>query len=117
MIEAIDVDRVAFSQPPNAAYLIQYEGYLNTVALVNDTDQIIWPVEFEHLLWIAGVQMLEVVLSEGKSVNYASMLEPAVTQVKQLSMGPVEDIPQIDLGLNVVNRSRNNIYVWSNNDR
>lgn len=115
VFEARDVDRISFSQPPNGAYVIQYEGYLNTVALVNETDQIIWPPEFEHLLWTAGLALFEVALSEGKAPNYQQMLEPAVTQVKQLSMGEVEDMPAIDLGLSVTNQRRGGLFAWNNN--
>lgn len=112
--EPRDVDRVSFSPPPSVAVTVQYEGYLNTVALRNETDIIIWPKEFEHLLWIAGVSFLEVALSEGKAPNYQALLEPAVTQVKQLSLGPVDQIPQIDLGIELSGIPRNTIYVWNN---
>lgn len=114
MVTANRADRISFSPPPSLALTVQYEGYLNTVALQYESDPIIWPVEYEHLLWTAGVALLEGALGEGKAPSYQAMVEPAVTQVKQLSIGPVEEIPAIDLGITINNRQRDSIYVWNN---
>lgn len=107
------ISHVQLTPVPDGAYLIQYYGFLKTAALENETDEIIWPVEFEHLLWTAAISIMEVVLSEGKSANYQAMLEPAISQVKQLSIGPPDEIPGLDLQIEICQSRRGAYYIWN----
>lgn len=105
---------VLLAPVPAGAYVIQYDGYLKTVALQNATDEIIWPVEFEHLLWSAGNLMLENALGEGKTQPWATFLEPMITQVKQLSIGPPDQPNQLDLGISIPSVNKGTTMTWNN---
>lgn len=93
------VDKIGFSPPPNATIAIQYEGYLDPVVLSAYNDVIQWPQKFEDLLWDYAQLWVEMVLSEGKMEQIAVFLEPLFTQVRQLTLGPVDKPPSVDLGM------------------
>lgn len=94
-------DRVSFYPAPASAMTIEYEGYLDSAELANEDDPIIWPKKIEHLLIAFAVEIMEGLLGEGKDLNWQSKLEPYLTQVRQLTMGPVEDTPGLDLGIEI----------------
>jgi len=111
----IDVDRVAFDCLPASGLTIQYEGYLNGVTLENETDEILWPQKFEHLLIAYGCEMLESLLGEGKDVNWLQKLEPYMSQVKQNSLGPSDEPPGLVLGIEIGRYHRRGINKWNTN--
>lgn len=97
--DGTNTDHIAFSPPPNGTYSIKYEAYLKPVALSAASDTIAWPVEHEHVLIVAGQTFLEMALSEGKMQDIGQFMEPFISEMKQLTLGPDDETPKVDIGM------------------
>lgn len=92
-------DRIILWPYPDAAYTINYQAKLDTVPLTTSNQNILFPTEYEHVLWIKGRIFLEESLNEGRSANMEILAREAVADVMRDSDGPVDDIQFIDLGM------------------
>jgi hypothetical protein len=94
-------DRIGFSPPPSAAMTVQYEGYMDVTALTTSTDVIAFDVKFEDVLWDWGQSYLESALSEGKAMELNAILDGLLSEIRQLSMGPRDKPPKVNLGMKI----------------
>lgn len=92
-------DRVGFSPPPNQNMTVQYEGYLDVTALTNATDKVAFDTKFEDIIWDYGQLFLEACLSEGKTAEIGAFLDGMEAELRQLSMGPRDEPPKVNLGI------------------
>jgi hypothetical protein len=94
-------DYICFTAPPDGVYVIKYQAYLKPQPLVNHGDLVMIPFDYEHVLEDAAGTYCEYMLAEGKSPDFEKYVETAIARMKRLTLGPVEEIPQIDLDIDV----------------
>ena len=92
---------IGFSPPASKDFSVNYSGYLRPVPLNAAADLIMWPKEFEDVIILACSQFVEYVLAEGKMGDIIGFIEPAISAVEQLTMGPVEDVQMQESGMSI----------------
>jgi hypothetical protein len=75
---------------PDANYTLQYRAKLNATALNQASDQVLWPEEYEHALWIFSWAQVERALGEGKEGVLDQLARQAASDV-QLVAGVPDD--------------------------
>lgn len=93
--------QIMFFPMPDAAYSIIYQAKLNMVPLSLDSQQIAWPIEYEHILWLYGKLFLEQALGEGKEGDLERYVQLALSEVKKWAGGPEEVRHAIRIGLQI----------------
>lgn len=91
--------QIMFYPVPDAQYTINYQGKLSAVPLVVDTDELVWPVEYEDIIWTYGAAFLERALGEGKEGDIERYAELALKEVSRWSTNPEEVRKAIRVGL------------------
>ena len=91
--------KVMFYPTPDAQYTIEYQAKLDAQPLVNAADVILFPPQYEHVLWLQGRLFLEQVLGEGKESNIESYCQKAVDAVLSWASSPVEQRSAVRPGL------------------
>jgi hypothetical protein len=90
---------IRFYPNPDRNLTVRYQAKLNAQPLVNYTDGILWPVEYEHALWLQGRLFLEQALGEGKESNIEAYAQTALDQIKSVASAPAEQRQAIRPGL------------------
>jgi hypothetical protein len=99
--QPVPSNTIMFFPPPDAVYTIIYQAKIGAAPLVKDTDIILWPEEYEHILWMYARKYLETALGEGKEGNIEAWAEKAVAAMKKWAGGPEEQRHAVKLGIQV----------------
>lgn len=97
--DGTEVDKVAFSPPPGMSLTVEYQYYTDPTALSAHGDIILWPPKFEDIIWDYAQLYLEIVLSEGKAGDLAQLMADLDQEIRQLTMGAIDDPPTMDIGM------------------
>jgi hypothetical protein len=82
---------------PNAVYQIEYEAKISTQPLVNDVDVILFPVEYEDVLWTWAEAMLESKLGvDATMADYARMV---IDSCRMWTERPIDEKRGIKMGV------------------
>lgn len=103
------VDKLGFSPPANQNLTMQYEYIKVPGAITAHTDEIFLDARFEDILWDYGQRWMEVVMSQGKSPEYAAVVDGLIDELRQWDYGSIEKQPGIDLGFKLCGTLRKNI--------
>lgn len=99
--DGTDVDKIAFSPPPDNVYTIQYEYYLVPGPISQASDYVFLDTRHEDILWHYGQMWLEVSKAEGKASDFAQIINDLIAQLKQEGYGSAENPPGITLGFKI----------------
>lgn len=94
-------DFVRFYPDPDNLYNIKYRASLDAVPLTTATQQILWPVRYEHILWMQAREFLEQVLGEGKAVEMRPFVMEAIYEVLKHADGPMDEVPLAQMTLKI----------------
>lgn len=95
------VDSLGFSAPANQDLTIQYEYYVVPGSTSTHTDTIFLNTRCEDILWDYGSRWLELVMSQGKSGEYAAVVDALIDELRQWDFGSAEKQAGIDLGFKI----------------
>lgn len=79
------IHKVRIYPNPDQIYNLEYQAALNAYSLTTATDTLLWPPEYEFVLWEFAWELLERGLGEGKEGSIAKMAEEAANQVRLVS--------------------------------
>lgn len=85
------VQKVRIVPTPDANYSLQYRAQILPYPLTKAKDVILWPVEYEHALWLWAWAQTERALGEGKEGNLEYLARQAVQEV-ELVAGKPDDL-------------------------
>lgn len=75
------VHRIRPIPNPDANYTLEFVAKIHAPQLTAATDLILLPKHYEHVLWIAAQELLEISLGEGKEGRLPSLAQQAANQV------------------------------------
>ncbi len=103
-------DKIRLYPTPNDSYTVSYRAYLKPVTPTAATDTIVFPDDVKDILQEFAQVYIESLLSEGKAGDFASLLETALTAVKAIYRGPVEDKSRLNLRMRIDGRRIRNTW-------
>lgn len=109
---AAGVDYVGFSAPPDGEYDIAFSAFIKPYKLVNATDLIAIPPEWEHVFIFADALFLEYCKSEGKAPDYAPFLERCLTEMEACVLAPPDEVLRINPGFSFTGRKQKSWIDW-----
>jgi hypothetical protein len=93
-------DTIMFFPIPDAVYKINYQATTKAVPLKLDTDPVLWPPEYEHILWHWACMYLEDALGEGKGQLMSAYAQQALTEYNfWINRGPEEERHAVRTGM------------------
>jgi hypothetical protein len=107
------VHKVRIYPNPDDNYNLEFQAALNTYPLATASDIILWPPEYEFVLWEFAWDLLERGLGEGKEGRIAQMAQEAASQVYLVAGRPQDERKKLRL-MHLPGRFRNSTqYVSS----
>lgn len=103
---AAGVDYIGFSAPPDDEYDIKYSAFLKPYKLVNATDEIAFPSEWEHVFAFADALFVEFCKSEGKAPDFSPFLDRCFDEMQACVLAPPDETLRIDPGFRFYGRKR-----------
>lgn len=97
---------------PDQSYVIEYQAKLHAYELVNGDSKILWPPEYEHVLWEFSWNLLERGLGEGKEGSISMMAYQAAKEVHLVS-GKPDDIRKAPRTMQIGTRRRRGAWIRS----
>lgn len=85
---ASPIYRVRIYPNPDKAYTIEYIAQLNPYSLVNATDTVLYPPEYEHVILMEAAAALEDLLGEGKGGSIYVQAQRAHSKARQKATAP-----------------------------
>lgn len=86
--------RIRIFPIPDATYQLQYQASLNATLLTSGStpsqNQLLWPPQYEHGLWMWAWNMLEVDLAEGREAQLNAMVDDVVSRIRVQSQNAEE---------------------------
>jgi hypothetical protein len=76
------IHKVRIFPNPDQDYKLEYQAALNAPPLTTATSVLLWPPEYEHVLWEFAWDLLERGLGEGKEGSIAGLAAQAANEVK-----------------------------------
>lgn len=92
-------NKIRILPTPDDTYEIEYQAKINASPLTSADDIILWPVEYEDVLWHWARAMLEGKLGAG--VGTEAYAEAALDSLKVWGTGPVEQRKAVRLGVQI----------------
>ncbi len=99
--DASPTNNVFFYPDADTSYTIEYQAKLNAQPLVNYTDTILFPPEYEHVLWLQGRSFLEQALGEGKEGNIEIYCQRAIDAIQSWGSSTIEARSAVRPGLTI----------------
>lgn len=106
--------KVRFYPNPDANYNIVYRAKLNMVPLLLAADVLLFPPEYEHVLWMYGKALLEAEMGAGGEDVTFELASKAVEAVKEWASGPLETRPSQRLAVRMQSTRRRRKYDFNN---
>jgi len=105
--EESPVHKVRIYPNPDQNYKLEYQAALNAYPLANATSVLLWPPEYEHVLWEFAWDLVERGLGEGKEGSISGMAAQAANEVK-LVAGRLADANRAFRMMRLPSRRRSN---------
>lgn len=101
-------DYLGFSPAADQNLSMQYEYFLVPGTISAHTDLVFLNPRFEDVLWDYGSRWLELVLSQGKTAEYAAVVNDLIEELRQWDYGSDERQMGIDMGFKLCGTLRKN---------
>lgn len=75
------IHKVRIFPTPDAQYALEYQAVLNAYRLTTANSILLWPPEYEHVLWEFAWDLVERGLGEGKEGNIKGLAREAANEV------------------------------------
>lgn len=110
--EESPVHQIRLYPNPDQAYTIEYQAKLHAYDLVDSNSKILFPREYEHVLWEFAWDLVERGLGEGKEGNIVALAREAAREVRLVSAKP-EDITRAPRTMKIPMRRSRGAWIRS----